>query len=321
MRNLRMARPAQAISRLLANLRNWLNPPPCADENRLRLLAHAMRSVNDCVYITDEADHFLYGNEAFCRTYGYQQSELQGQHVGILRTGRSDPRVLEQILPTTLTEGWQGELWNRSKDGREFPVALTTSPVRDDNGRIIALIGVARDITERKRAEAYRELDRKILEILNGPGDLRAAIQRVLAALKTLTGCDAAGLRLQAGDDFPYFAQEGFSKDFLLTENTLIERAADGGVCRDKDGRIRLECTCGLVIAGQTDPLNPLFTPRGSCWTNDSFRLLDIPSAEDPRLHPRNRCIHLGYASVALVPVRNQDRIVGLIHLNDRRKG
>ena len=129
MRHLRMARATQVIPRLLANLKKWLTPPPCADENRLRLLAHALRSVNDCVYITDEADHFLYGNEAFCRTYGYQQSELQGQHVGILRASRNDPEVLEQILPATLAAGWQGELLNRAKDGREFPVALTTSPV------------------------------------------------------------------------------------------------------------------------------------------------------------------------------------------------
>jgi PAS domain S-box-containing protein len=285
------------------------------------LLAHALRSVNDCVNITDVEDRFLYVNEAFCRTYGYTQSELQGQHVGILRTGRSDPRVLEQILPTTLTEGWQGELWNRAKDGREFPIALTIAPVRDDNGRTIARIGVARDITERKRHEAYRDLDRKVLEILNEPGNLQAAIQRILAALKTLTGCAAAGLRLQAGDDFPYFAQEGFSKDFLLTENTLIERTADGGVCRDKDGQVRLECTCGLVISGQTDPANPLFTQGGSCWMNDSFPLLDIPPAADPRLHPRNQCIHHGYASIALVPIRSKNGIVGLIHLNDRRKG
>jgi len=125
-----MERATQTISRLLANLRNWLTPPRSADEERSRLLAHALRSVNDCVSITDVEDRFLYVNEAFCRTYGYTQSELQGQHVGILRTGRSDPRVLEQILPTTLTEGWQGELWNRSKDGREFPIALTIAPVR-----------------------------------------------------------------------------------------------------------------------------------------------------------------------------------------------
>ncbi|MCX6673700.1 MAG: PAS domain S-box protein, partial [Methanothrix sp.] len=159
------------------------------------------------------------------------------------------------------------------------------------------------------------------LQILNAPGDLQDSIQRVLAALKTRTGFDAVGIRLQNGDDFPYLAQEGFSKDFLLTENTLIERAADGGVCRDKDGKIDLECTCGLIISGKTDPVNPFFTAGGSFWTNDSFSLLDIPPGEDPRHHPRNQCIYQGYASMALVPIWNKDRIVGLIQLNDRCKG
>ncbi len=120
---------------------------------------------------------------------------------------------------------------------------------------------------------------------------------------------------------FHNFAQDGFSKDFLLTENTLIERGGDGSVCRDKDGNVCLECTCGLVISGKTDPANPLFTQGGSCWTNDSFPLLDLPTDQDPRRHPRNNCIHKGYASVALIPVRTKDRIVGLIQLNDKRKG
>jgi hypothetical protein len=139
--------------------------------------------------------------------------------------------------------------------------------------------------------------------------------------MKAKTGVDVVGIRLQEGDDFPYFVQDGFSADFLLTENTLTERGADGGVCRDKDGHIRLECTCGLVLSGKTDPANPFFTRGGSFWTNDSFPLLDIPAEQDPRLHPRNECIHQGYASVALIPIRTKDRIVGLLQLNDRRKG
>ena len=182
-------------------------------------------------------------------------------------------------------------------------------------------VAVFENITERKLAEAYGEMGREVLQILNEPGDFQNSIQRVFAALKTGTGFDAVGIRLQDGDDFPYFVQQGFPKGFLLTENTLVERAGDGGVCRDKDGNVCLECTCGLVISGKADPANPLFTPGGSAWTNDSFPFLDIPPGQDPRLHPRNRCIHHGYASVALVPIRSKDRIVGLIQFNDRRKG
>jgi PAS domain S-box-containing protein len=180
----------------------------------------------------------------------------------------------------------------------------------------VKLVGTIQDITERKQAENYREMGRDVLQILNAPGTLPDALQRVIAALKTRTGFDAVGLRLQDGEDFPYFAKDGFSKEFLLTENTLIAHASDGGACRNKDGSICLECTCGLVLSGKIDPVNPLFTRGGSCWMNDSFPLLDLPSDQDPRLHPRNECIHQGYASVVLIP-----RIVGLIHLNDRRKG
>ncbi len=184
-----------------------------------------------------------------------------------------------------------------------------------------ALVSLRHEIARRKRTENYREMSGEILEILNAPGEFQDVIQRVLAALKTRTGFDAVGIRLQDGDDFPYIVQEGFSRDFLLTENTLVERGADGGVCRGKDGKVRLECTCGLVISGKTDPAHPLFTPGGSFWTNDSFPLLDLPPGEDPRLHPRNNCIHQRYASVALVPIRDKDGIVGLIQFNDRRKG
>ena len=81
------------------------------------------------------------------------------------------------------------------------------------------------------------------------------------------------------------------------------------------------ECAAGLVISGKTDPANPLFTKGGSAWTNDSFPILDLPSYQDPRLNPRNQCIHHGYASIALIPIRNKERIIGLIHINDRQKG
>ena len=95
-------------------------------------------------------------------------------------------------------------------------------------------------------------------------------------------------------------------------------RDAKGDVCRDKDG-MSLECTCGLVLSGKTDPSNSLFTPGGSAWTNDSLPILDLPPNR-PRLHPRNRCIHEGFQSIALIPIRANNEIVGLLQLNDRRK-
>jgi PAS domain S-box-containing protein len=212
------------------------------------------------------------------------------------------------------------ELRMVKSDGTVFWAHLETTVVQDATGAPECRV-VLTDITERNRAEAYGEMGRELLQFLNEPGALRVSSQRVIAALKRRTGFDAVGMRLQDGDDFPYFAQEGFPEDFLLTENTLLARAADGGLCRGKDGSVCLDCTCGLVLSGKTDPANPLFTRGGSCWTNNSFPLLNLPPDQDPRHHPRNHCIRRGYASIALVPIRNKDAIIGLLQFNDRRKG
>ena len=175
-------------------------------------------------------------------------------------------------------------------------------------------------IADRRQAERHQQLAAEILGILNDPSALTDAINRILASIKRETGFEAVGIRLRSGDDFPYFVQEGFSNDFLLTENTLVVRTKDGGPCRDKDGNYSLECTCGLVISGQTDPTNPLFTPGGSAWTNNALTLLDLPPDQDPRLHPRNLCVHEGFLSVALIPIRENQEIIGLLQLNDREK-
>jgi len=183
------------------------------------------------------------------------------------------------------------------------------------------LLLLAQDITERRQAENFTAMSREVLQILNAPGPLKSAIQGVLDVMKRRTGFDAVGIRLQAGNDFPYYVQAGFSDNFLRIENSLVSRTVEGGLCRDKHGRVMLECTCGLVLSGQVQPDNPFSTPKGSIWTNDSSTLLDLPTAADPRLHPRNQCIHQGYASVALVPIRCHAQILGLIQFNDRRKG
>ncbi len=172
----------------------------------------------------------------------------------------------------------------------------------------------------RKHREVLHDISLVILQILNEAAGSQACIEQIVKTLQKHVGVDAVGLRMQEGDDFPYLSHHGFSDDFLRTENSLLKRDGEGDVCRDAAGRPNLVCLCGLVLAGKTDPSNPLFTTGGSCWTNNSLPLLDLPSDQDPRLQPRNRCIHDGFASIALIPIRTHERIVGLLHLADRRK-
>jgi PAS domain S-box-containing protein len=122
-------------------------------EKQIILLAHTMKSVAECVSITDINDTFLFVNNAFLKTYGYTEHEILGKNVNVVRSPNNPPEATRGILAATLAGGWSGELLNRTKDGRDFPVSLSTSVVRDEQGQDIALVGVATDITERKLAE------------------------------------------------------------------------------------------------------------------------------------------------------------------------
>ncbi len=181
------------------------------------------------------------------------------------------------------------------------------------------LVGTGIDITTRKQAESQDQLTHAVLELLNHSGKADDTIRSILDLIKQSTGFDAVGIRLRQGDDYPYFVQQGFTDDFLLKENTLVAHDEQGGVCKNKNGTLCLECTCGLTISGHIDPANPFFTPGGSFWTNNSVPLLDLPPNQDPRLHPRNRCIHAGFLSVALIPIRAGKEIIGLLQLNSHR--
>lgn len=135
-------------------------------EQEISLLAHTLRSISECVCISDMSDNLLFVNDAFRKTYGFEDHELIGQNITIVRSPNNPPEVVREILPATLRGGWRGEVLNKRKDGSEFPVYLSTSIVRDEKQDPIYLVGVATDITERKRVEEEIHQSRQILQLI-----------------------------------------------------------------------------------------------------------------------------------------------------------
>ena len=121
-------------------------------EKRMSMLAHAIRSISECVILSDLEDQILFVNDAFQQTYGYSAEELAGKSVSLIRPAQDLPGI-QEIREATLQGGWQGEVINRRKDGSEFAVFLSTSPVRDSHGNPVATVGIAKDITRQHRSE------------------------------------------------------------------------------------------------------------------------------------------------------------------------
>ncbi|MHC4583858.1 MAG: histidine kinase, partial [Planctomycetota bacterium] len=200
-----------------------------------------------------------------------------------------------------------------------------------DNGRIFSVTlapvvesgyvnAYGYDITDRKDIEERQQLGGQILECLNRESVGADLIRDVLKLIKKATNLDAVGIRQHKGNDFPYLEVNGFPDDFVKTESHLCVHSKAGKLILDSDGRPALECMCGVVLYDRTDPTLPFFTEGGSFWTNSTTELLTSIPQEDLQVPTRNRCNEAGYESVALIPLRSGDEIVGLLQLNDTRK-
>jgi PAS domain S-box-containing protein len=144
---------------------------------RYHLLWSAVEAAPDGIQIADLEGRIAYSNRSVTTIYGWQPEELRGRHVDQMN---ADPTFASrEILPAIQKDGkWEGELDVRHKDGRLFPIWLTTSLVRAPHGRPLASIGVIREVSERRRAERETWEYARRLEEATGLKDLFADILR-----------------------------------------------------------------------------------------------------------------------------------------------
>ena len=204
---------------------------------------------------------------------------------------------------------------------------------REQLRRLRDLLSTSPECGQSSVAEILRGLDEE-LDLLHGEAErlqpTLALLQLIVTApdgdemvrraadfLREWSGVDAVGIRLREGEDFPYFATCGFSDGFVSHETSLLTVDRDGLPARDDEGRVVLECMCGRVIRGWSNPASSHFTNRGSFWTNSTSRLLRTATPEELGGPTRNHCRAAGYESVALVPLRQGTETFGLIQLND----
>ena len=124
----------------------------------LKQAAAVLKSTGEGVLITDLGGRILMVNPAFTRITGYTEAEALGHTPSLLRSGRHDESFFQAMWASIRETGhWQGEIWNRRKDGELYPQLLTLSTVRDDQERPTHYVGVMTDISQLKQSEARLE--------------------------------------------------------------------------------------------------------------------------------------------------------------------
>ena len=119
-------------------------------EKKLQLLSGAVKSTDDSIYITDMHGKIIFVNKAFCKTYGYKEEEIVGKNGNTIWIGKHQSQNTRSVFQTkSVGSSWEVGFYHRRKDDSVFPVSLSRSNIKDANGNDVAIVGVARDITER----------------------------------------------------------------------------------------------------------------------------------------------------------------------------
>ncbi len=123
-------------------------------EDQLRLAARVFDRAGEGIIVTDPQQKILTVNEAFTQMTGYTSDEAIGKTPALLSSGKHDKEFYLDLWNRLSSHGWwQGEIWNKRKNGEIYPEWLTINAVRDTQGQIVNYVGIFSDISIVKESQ------------------------------------------------------------------------------------------------------------------------------------------------------------------------
>ncbi|WP_432472923.1 EAL domain-containing protein [Amphritea sp. HPY] len=156
---------------------------------QLRLAAAAFET-NDAIMIVNAEDKIIKVNNAFCQITGFNHAEVQNQNPRMMQSGIHGNDFYSEMWSCLNDTGhWQGEVWNRRKDGQIFIAWLNISTHYNDNGSVNSRVAVFSDITEKKQSEEliWKQAN---FDPLTGLPNRRMFLDRLSQEIKLTTRAD-----------------------------------------------------------------------------------------------------------------------------------
>jgi PAS domain S-box-containing protein len=186
---------------------------------------------------------------------------------------------------------------------------------RDQNGSPLIVKGIVIDVSNIKQSEILEKLSNKILDRLNLSGNKVNQIRDILFLIKQNNDFEAVGIRIKEKGFFPYYETNGFPASFVKEANKICKTNLTDNLKNNFYG-----CMCGKIIRGKTNVNLPFFTDYGSFWTNDLSKLLKENPNNIREYFSLNNCIEEDYHSIAIIPIKTDNEIIGLLQINDKRR-
>jgi PAS domain S-box-containing protein len=192
-------------------------------EQKIRFQSRLLDAVEQAVIATDLEGNIIYWNHYAEVLYGWSAAEVMGRLVvDVVPAASTKEQAAKLMSRLQVGESWSGEFLVQRRDGTTFPAMVFDSPIYNEQGSLIGIVGVSVDITERKRAE--EELQRSNAELQQfayvASHDLQEPLRMVSSYTQLLAECYQGQLDAQA-DKFIAFATEGATRMQQLLEDLL----------------------------------------------------------------------------------------------------
>ncbi len=175
---------------------NWYGT--CTDISTQKNIQHQLRiaaitfEAQEAMLVTDEHGNMLTVNKAFTQLTGYSAAEAVGQPASMLKSGLHDATFFNVMYETVGRDGyWQGEIWNKRKNGEVFPGLMIVTAVISTDSQLTHYVGTLLDITVQKQAEkvlinASKRLEQQAGKIASELTNAKAESTDVNTALKIM---------------------------------------------------------------------------------------------------------------------------------------
>jgi diguanylate cyclase (GGDEF)-like protein/PAS domain S-box-containing protein len=260
-------------------------------------LLQAVQNSSDLIGIANCAGEFTFVNKAVLKMTGRQPEELIGKHFGTIVSPHNPAAILEDIATKGLeSEGWKGDCILQRHDQTDITVFLNVGPVKDKEGRVTGMFGIARDISERKEQEqALREAYGKLnvaLDQLKKQAQDAAKVSELVDVLQSCQNSEEA---------------------YEVTANAMqgILRSTAGALCITNPSRDVVEVVGSW---GNVPACEKVFRPD-DCWALRRGKIHRVKDPSSPL-----RCAHVS-KSVAdgyiCIPLAAQGETLGVLYVGN----
>jgi PAS domain S-box-containing protein len=256
----------------------------------------------EAIAIFDQHLNFIDVNSAACQLTGFTREELLKLNAKDIIPEEDFASIPPQLAEVIAGKTVENESRLRRKDGTLINIRVSAKMLEDGMVQTIT-----RDITERKKTEERNRLITNLLELFVKTSSRKEYLDSVVDLFHEWTDCNCIGIRvLDKRGNIPYESYRGFSQEFWEAENWISVK--------------NHQCACIRVVLQKPDPQDMnMMTPKGSFHCNNTETFAKLLTEKELTRY-RGLCIRTGYKSVAIVPIRYKETVLGAIHLADRRE-